>query len=118
MKKIIVAIVILSLAAPAYAQMRKAAGGTPTMGACATSPSVSGKDEGGTITIGTSVANSVCVLNFSQTYGSAPSCVANLNTRAGGNTFLVVDTTTTGVTFTAAAQPEASQKIHYVCTIP
>ena len=118
MKHILIAILILLLTTTALAQMKKAAGGTPTMGACATSPSVAGKDEGGTITIGTSVANSVCVLNFSQTYGSAPSCTANLNTRSGGNTFLVIDTSTTTVTFTAGAQPEASQKIHYHCLIP
>lgn len=118
MKKLIIVLLILSFGTPAFTQMKKCIGGTPTMGACATSPSVAGTDSCGTITIGTSVANSVCVLNFSQTYGSAPSCRANLNTRSGGNTFLVIDTSTTTVTFTAGAQPEAGQKIHFDCDVP
>ena len=113
MKKILIAILILFLAVPAFAQMRKAAGGTPTMGACGTSPSVSGKDSGGVITVGTSMGTA-CTLNFSQTYGAAPSCVG------AGSARLVNDitTSTTAVTFNATVAYTDSQKIYYVCVQP
>lgn len=105
---------ILSLATPALAQMRKAAGGTPTMGTCGTSPSVTGKDEGGTITLGTTMGTS-CALNFSQTYGAAPSCWAAIS---AGVVVQNIATTTTTVTFAGNSAFTDSAKLHWGCIMP
>lgn len=115
MRKIIIAILILSLAAPAFAQMRKAIGGTPTMGSCGTTPSVAGKDSGGTVTVGTSIGAGTCTLNFSQTHGSAPSCTATAG--SVGIDGLSAVTSTTTIVFSRAGNLSDSILIHYHCMI-
>src|SRR5437016_5010570 len=52
--------------------------GTPTLGACGTTPSLSAtaSNNFGTINVGSGVVTS-CTLNFSNTLASVPSCVVS-----------------------------------------
>ena len=115
MKKLIIVLLILFLGTPAFAQIRKAAGGTPTLGTCGTSPSVSGKDEGGTITVGTTMGTG-CTLNFSQTYGAAPACV--VISENGGDVALTAGTSTTALIIQDTNNLVDSSKLHYICIMP
>lgn len=85
--------VALSIFTPAYAAYYSPVGsdGAPSMGTCGTSPSVSGSDTVGTITVGTGIVTS-CTLNFSTTLIWAPDCVAIANFGS------ILSVTVTGVT--------------------
>lgn len=75
-------------------------GSTPSVGTCGTSPSVSGNDTAGTVTVGTGVVTA-CTLTFSTTKSSTPKvvgCVANSALACG-----VSAKSTTAVTFTFSA---------------
>lgn len=72
----------------------------PLMGSCGVSPSISGFDSAGTITVGGGVTTS-CVMNFGTAWTNIPSCVMTVNTSAvtGGITAL----STTSITFSFSA---------------
>ena len=91
-------------------------GGTPGVSACGTTPSVTGKDGAGLITVGTGGVAASCTLTFSATYTPAPFCV----TVPGGVSAINLNsstTTTTLITTTPGAFP-ASAPIYYLCALP
>lgn len=88
--------------------LRLAIGNTPTMGSCGTSPSVTGTDGAGRITIGSGSPGS-CTLNFSQTYSTAPFCTASAGQSLGMSTTV----STTSIIFTSTAFSEVA--INYIC---
>lgn len=72
-----------------------ATGGTaPTISSCGVSPSISGSDTFGSVTVGTGVVAS-CVINFGTAYGTAPRCVISSSTAIASAT---VATSTTQLT--------------------
>lgn len=85
-------------------------GSSPTLSACGTTPSVSGGDHGGKITIGTGVTTS-CTVTFAATYDNAPACVI-----AGDNTAVTyaATTSTSALTITSSADM-ASDLISFIC---
>lgn len=85
-------------------------GSSPTLSACGTTPSISGGDHGGKITIGTGVTIS-CTATFAATYDNAPACVI-----AGDNTAVTYATTTStsALTITSSADM-ASDVLSYIC---
>jgi hypothetical protein len=87
-------------------------GGTPTLGTCGTSPSVTGTDSGGVIQVG-SGAIGTCTLTFSVTYATAPSCVVSINSVIAVQA-QTVSTSALVVTGTSLT----SVKIWYACVLP
>ena len=90
--------------------------GTPTLGACGTSPSLmAGSSDGfGTITVGTGVTTA-CTLNFSKTYSTVPrSCTFSTSSVAaiGGITALSTSAITFGLSLSLA-----SGTIWYACQL-
>lgn len=82
------------------------------IGSCGTSPSVSGNDMVGKITVGTGGVATSCAITFATTWTSAPVCVAQSETDISA--FKVVSTTT-ALTITAAAPFTASSILNYHC---
>lgn len=85
-------------------------GTTPSMGACGTSPSVVGKDNGGIITVGGGVVTS-CAMNFASTWINAPACTI------AGSTFITgqaASATTTVLTISGTAT-FAGDTVMYTC---
>ncbi len=72
MRRIIVAFIILCLFYPidAFSFPSTLGGGPATVATCGTTPSISGGDASGTLTIGTG-AVTACTINFSHTYTGA-----------------------------------------------
>lgn len=87
------------------------AGNKPTMGTCGTSPTVTGADSAGIITVGTGTVTS-CALNFKTTFANAPSCAATLS--VSGIT-LGMASTTSVMTVTSSGSM-GGDKIFYQCT--
>lgn len=87
-------------------------GNSPTMGACGTSPSITGKDSGFSVTVGTGGVATTCAINFSATWTTAPVCVAQNNTDRVSYSMV---TTATVATITATAAITASSKFHVIC---
>lgn len=56
-------------------------GASPTLSSCGSSPSVSGDDNEGTITVGGGIVTA-CTLAFSSTWGATPTCVISDNSTA------------------------------------
>jgi len=77
MLKLIIALLLIPILATADIIPTGRYGGTPTLGACGTSPALTNAfDSGGTITIGTGVVTS-CVLNFANSgafWTNMPQC--------------------------------------------
>lgn len=88
-------------------------GATPTIGACGTSPSLSGKDNAFLFTVGTGGVAVSCAATFGGTWGVAPICSAHSTVTA--DAALAVATTTTTITVTKAAALTASSNIHVIC---
>jgi hypothetical protein len=84
--------------------------GTPTVSSCGTSPSVSGDNGSGIITVGSGVSVLSCTLSFSATLSAAPVCIAVPNSAIS----LGVSTSTTALTITMALTL-GDGKIFYVC---
>lgn len=56
-----------------------ASGTAPTVSSCGSSPSITGGDNFGSVTAGGGVLTT-CVINFGQTWGASPRCVASSST--------------------------------------
>lgn len=85
--------------------------GSPSVSSCGTSPSVTGNDHNGTITVGTSATS--CTLTFGRGWANTPQCFAN--DRTAVLEVRAVPTTTTVVFDTATASNIASDTIDYWC---
>lgn len=87
-----------------------ATGTAPTISSCGGgSPSVSGGDNFGTIIAGTGILAS-CVINFGQTWGTAPRCVASSNTVIASMT---ISATTTQLTIGGTSL--TGDTINWIC---
>ena len=87
-----------------------ATGTAPTISSCGGgTPSISGGDNFGTVVAGTGVLSS-CVINFGQTWGTAPRCVASSGTAIAS---LTVTTSTTQLTIGGTSL--TSDTINWVC---
>jgi hypothetical protein len=91
---------------------RSEAATVPTMGACGTSPSVTGSDHGATITVGTGGVATSCAMNFGVAFTAAPACVAQNNTDKVAYSIV---TAPGSVTIAATAAFTASSKFYVVC---
>lgn len=94
--------------------------GTPTCSTnCGTSPSVSGNNSLGTVTMGsTGVPASGWVLTFTNTWASAPQCTVTsaLTSMVAGKAAIAVQTSTTTMTVTTnGTAPSNSDKYFYSC---
>jgi len=86
---------------------------TPTIGACGTSPSLSGTDNAALITVGTGGSATSCAMNFGSTWATnAPVCIAQNDT---DKVAYSISATTSAVTISAAAAITASSKFHVIC---
>jgi hypothetical protein len=90
-------------------------GGAATVTTCGTSPSITGNDTRGTVTLGTG-SPTTCTVTFATSYATAPYCVI---TPFGGNPGAIqwwISATGTGsFTMSFSATPTASQKFMYYC---
>ena len=80
----------------------------PTL-TCGTSPSFSGNDLAGTVTVGTASPTS-CAIPFAVTKSAAPTCIVGSQTQLAAFSWTV---STTAITVTQTAT--SSNKIAYVC---
>lgn len=88
--------------------------GTPSVSAgagCGTTPSVTGNDHNGTITVGTGATQ--CTLTFGRAWANTPQCFAN--DRTAVLSVRATPTTTTVVFATLVAADIASDTIDYWC---
>lgn len=88
------------------------AGTVPTMGACGTSPAISGNDNAMLITVGTGGVATSCAVTFAGSWSVAPVCVAQNNT---DRVAYSMATSTSALTITATAAFTASSKFHVIC---
>jgi hypothetical protein len=92
-------------------QLRLPAGTAPIAGSgCGGSPSVTGTDSFGTVTIGSAPSTS-CTITFGTAFGAVPNCFANDNTT---NTAINVGSLTTAH-FIINGSVVAGDKIAYLC---
>lgn len=86
-------------------------GSVPTPSACGTSPSISGNDNAGKITVGTGTVTS-CTVTFATAYNTnAPACVVS-----GDNTAVAYMATTTGSVLTITSSADMnSDVLSYIC---
>lgn len=71
---------IVAFAGGGFTSHLSSSGTTPSPGACGSSPSVSGNDISGTVTVGTGGIATSCTINFATAYASAPHCFVNNQT--------------------------------------
>ncbi len=83
----------------------------PALTSCGTSPTISGNDFAGTVTMGTGTPTG-CVITFNTAYSAAPHCVVTSRT-AYGTTALAYTVSTAAITTTQSAV--SSNLIDYVC---
>lgn len=88
------------------------AGSSPSLSSCGTSPTISGNDNAGKVTIGTGGVTTTCVLTFNQTWTTAPSCFANNETSI---VLVQAVSTTTTVTLNVTLPFGASDVVSYNC---
>lgn len=89
-------------------------GTAATIGACGTSPSITGNDARGIITLGTGSPTS-CTVTFAYPYVSTPYCVI---TPHGSDTGVVrwwISESTSTLVMTFSASPTVSQQFEYHC---
>ena len=85
-------------------------GPDPVLTSCGTTPSVSGSDRAGNVTIGTEVTTS-CTVTFAEPYASTPSC-----TVTGDNTAVTYARTITASVLTIISSADmASDVVSYNC---
>jgi hypothetical protein len=92
--------------------LRSEAATVPNMGACGTTPSVTGSDHGATITVGAGGVATTCAMNFGVAFTAIPACVVNSNT---DSTAFTVTTATGSVTITKATAFTAGSKLFVIC---
>jgi len=81
-------------------------------GDCGTSPSITGSDNNGRVTVGSSTNGGKCTVTFAAAWTTAPICVANNETT--GNLLRAASTTTTTVALTGTLT--AGDKLDFICT--
>ncbi len=87
-----------------------ATGADPVITSCGTTPSVSGSDRAGNVTIGTEVTTS-CTVTFAEPYASTPSC-----TVTGDNTAVTYARTISATVLTIISSADmASDVVSYNC---
>lgn len=84
--------------------------GAPTLSGCGVSPSISGTNSNGVITVGSGVSVLACTLTFSQTLVAAPICVVTPSLALGMG--LTTNTTTLSM---AMALTLGGGSIYYHC---
>src|SRR5262249_25957010 len=82
----------------------------PGLSACGTSPTISGSDVAGTITMGTGTPTS-CTLTFANAYSAAPHCVVTWRATPLATQSYAITTTTLVLTQTATS----SNVVDYIC---
>jgi len=85
------------------------AGAAPALTSCGTSPSISGDDEMGEVTMGTGTPTG-CVITFATAFASAPKCVVTWQANLASMGYT---TTTTALTLTQTAT--SSNVVDYYC---
>lgn len=91
----------------------RATGSAPTVGSCGTSPSISGTDTAGAVTIGTGGVATSCTITFNAAWTNAPHCFANDKTEIVAVSFSSTSTTTAVLSKTTPFA--ASSVIDYFC---
>lgn len=89
----------------------KAGGSAPTLSACGTSPSISGNDTHGTVTVG-SVSASGCTITFAVPFTSAPDCTLTNQSMSVTNAMTYTVSTTA---LTVSQTGLTSAKLNYMC---
>lgn len=84
-------------------------GSAPTPSSCGTSPSLSGTDVAGTVTMGTASPTG-CIITFATTYGSAPDCVVTWQTNLASMSYVIA-----AATITLTQTGTSSNKVNYDC---
>ncbi|MBV9990910.1 MAG: hypothetical protein JOZ72_06410 [Alphaproteobacteria bacterium] len=79
------------------------------------SPSVAGNDNAGRITVGSAPSATAFTITFAQPWPNAPVCFAQDESNTAKNPIIATFVSTTSVTFSAAANPAAGNKISYSC---
>lgn len=87
-------------------------GSAPAVSACGTSPSISGNDTTGTVTIGTGGIVTSCTVTFATAYSAAPHCFLNDRTEIIA---VSASTSTTVLTISKTLAFAASSVIDYYC---
>ena len=86
-----------------------------TIGACGTSPAISGNDTRGLVTIGSN-SPTTCTINFATAFATTPHClIAPSGGFAGASVQWYVSSTTSTMVLNFSAAPTASQKFEYYC---
>ena len=102
---------IIYTSSPLYAHTEMT-GPTPSMGTCGTTPSISGNDSVGTITVGSGVVTA-CTMNFAQGWTAAPVC--NVSTDAASISAGITSVSTAAMTVGLSATL-GSGHIYYRCS--
>jgi hypothetical protein len=114
MRLLITALLLLPLLCSAAMYESSGSDGTPNVTTCGSgSPSVSGTDQSGVITLGT-VAVTACTLNFSTTLSAAPACIV-----VTGSSLSVafITSTSTSQMVLGLTVSLPSGKVYYFCPI-
>lgn len=85
---------------------------SPGVSSCGTSPSISGTDTAGAVTVGTGGVATSCTLTFGQAWSSTPHCIVNYQ---GAITVVSAVPTTTTVVFSSTAPFVAGSLVDYIC---
>jgi|GEM_PF-6504757 len=88
-------------------------GGTPGIGSCGTSPSISGTDTRGQLQFGTGSPTS-CTITFAAAYSTAPYCVVSAYQSNPGAIYWLSSVSTTGFIVNLATG-NSNQRFHYFC---
>jgi hypothetical protein len=89
-------------------------GSDPAITSCGSSPSISGNDMAGIITVGSGTATA-CTLTFANTYGTEPMCVITAHFNNASPFYFSAKSATAFTVTTPAGANFASTKINYVC---
>lgn len=84
-------------------------GSAPTLSSCGTSPSISGTDIAGTVTMGTASPTG-CTITFATTYGSAPDCIVAWQANLASMQYTISATA-----ITLVQTGTSSNKVNYDC---
>lgn len=87
-------------------------GSAPAVSACGTSPTISGNDRAGKVTVGTGGLVSSCTVTFNAAYGAAPHCFLNDQSEIVS---VKATTTTSALTISKTTPFAASSVIDYFC---
>lgn len=87
--------------------------GTTTVSSCGTTPSISGVDTRGNVTIGSGVVTS-CVITFANSFEAIPTCIATWSGSAAQTTGLSISATNSSLTVHFSADSHG-QSFNYIC---